>query len=105
MGSNYSRWNQERSEQYKQIKTVNRATFTVDAPADTNSGHLKKADSKLAPYAFTHWDGTVSSTAMKANEIPRPVKKEKAKKKDKSKKDKKQIGEEEEGEEEEQVIS
>jgi hypothetical protein len=37
MGSTYSRWNQEQSDQYKQIKTVNRATFTVDAPADTNS--------------------------------------------------------------------
>ncbi len=54
---------------------------------------MNKADSKLAPYAYTHWDGTVSSTAMKANEIPRPAKKEKAKK-DKGKKGKKQDQEE-----------
>jgi len=72
MGSSYSRQNPERSEEYKKIKTVNGETFTIDPPADTNSGYLKNADSKLAPYAFTHWDETVGSTAMKANETSRP---------------------------------
>lgn len=92
MGSTYSRWNREQSEQYQQIKTVNRATFTVDAPADTNSGHLRKADSKLAPFAYSNWDDIVSSTAVKANEKPRLVKN----KKDKREKNKEQGREEEE---------